>query len=63
MLSLLRKLKKALQTGVTCDFCGWNGSKDDLHSARVLNTDGTPYTIQVCPQCRRNGGLVFHEGA
>jgi len=58
---LLRKRDKS--TGIECHYCGWHGQKEDLHSSKVLNTDGTPYTIQVCPQCMRNGGLTFHDDA
>lgn len=60
MLSNLLK-KKPKPTGIDCHFCGWNGKQDELHSAKYLNTDGSPYTIQVCPQCMRNGGLFFHD--
>lgn len=49
--------------GVLCHYCGWNGAKEELASAKVLNTDGTPYAIAVCPQCARNGGLDYHQGA
>ncbi len=62
MLKNLLK-RKPPKTGVSCHYCGWNGSKEELASAKVLNTDGTPYTIAVCPQCARNGGLDYHEGA
>ncbi len=61
MLKSLLPKRKPKPTGVSCHFCGWNGPREQLTSARVLNTDGTPYTIQTCPQCARNGGLVFHE--
>jgi hypothetical protein len=57
---LLHKLRKTKPTGITCEYCGWNGESEDLHKAKVLNTDGTPYEIRVCPDCLRNGGLIDH---
>lgn len=62
MLKNLLK-RKAPKTGVSCHYCGWNGLAEDLRSAKVLNTDGTPYSIAVCPDCGRNGGLDYHDGA
>ncbi len=62
MLKNLLK-RKAPKTGVSCHYCHWNGPAEDLRSAKVLNTDGTPYSIAVCPQCARNGGLEYHDGA
>lgn len=61
MRALLQKIIKPKPTGITCEYCGWNGPAEELASAKYLNTDGTPYAIRVCPQCQRNGGLYDHD--
>jgi hypothetical protein len=61
MRALLQKVFKPKPTGITCEYCGWNGSATELQKAKYLNTDGTPYEIRVCPQCQRNGGLFDHD--
>jgi hypothetical protein len=61
MRALLQKIIKPKPTGITCEYCGWNGTAEELQSAKYLNTDGTPYSIRVCPQCQRNGGLFDHD--
>jgi predicted RNA-binding Zn-ribbon protein involved in translation (DUF1610 family) len=58
---LFSKKSKAKPTGVTCEYCGWNGPKDKVIKAFVMNEDSTRYTINTCPNCLRNGGLVFHD--
>ncbi len=62
MLKNLWKRKPA-PMGVSCHYCHWNGTKEELASAKVLNTDGTPYAIAVCPSCAHNGGLVYHDAS
>lgn len=57
---LLLKIRKLQPTGITCEYCGWNGTEEELQKAKYLNTDGSPYMIRVCPECQRNGGLVDH---
>lgn len=59
--TLLNKVKRSPLTGVSCHYCGWNGLAEQLTSAKVMNTDSSVYTIQTCPQCARNGGLVVHD--
>ncbi len=61
MRVLLNKLKRPPLTGVACEFCGWHGTKEEVHTAKVMNTDSSTYVIQVCPQCLRNGGLIDHD--
>lgn len=58
--TLLNKVKKPRPTGVTCDYCGWNGTVEEVATARVMNTDSSVYTIKTCPRCGRNGGLIVH---
>ncbi len=59
--SLLSKIIRPRPTGVTCEYCGWSGAKDGLLKSPRLNEDGTVYQIMTCPQCLRNGGLIFYD--
>jgi hypothetical protein len=58
ILSLFNKPK---QTGVTCEYCGWHGTKEDVFKATVMNEDSSKYIIDTCPNCMRNGGLKFYD--
>ncbi len=48
-------------SGVSCDYCGWTGTPDEVVKTPRLNEDGAVYQIQSCPECQRNGGLVFYD--
>ena len=58
---ILTRIIKPKPSGVTCEYCGWNGSADDVLKAPRLNEDGVVYQISSCPNCMRNGGLVYHD--
>lgn len=58
--TLLGKFKKPRPIGVTCEYCGWNGPKEDVFESKRMNENGTTYSIYSCPQCKRNGALVYH---
>jgi hypothetical protein len=59
--SLMSLVIKPKPTGVTCEYCGWHGTKDDVLKSPRLNEDGAVYQITTCPNCLRNGGLVFYD--
>ena len=58
---LLERVRKPKPTGVVCEYCGWKGAKEDIPTARVMNTDSSIYNIRICPRCQRNGGLYDYD--
>jgi hypothetical protein len=58
--TLINKIVKPKPTGVSCIRCGWNGPIEKLVKAPRLNENGATYQIDACPNCYRNGGLVYH---
>jgi hypothetical protein len=61
MLQALLRRNKTKPTGVTCQYCGWNGTPEQIYKSKVMNTDSSIYEIKCCPKCMRNGGLIIHE--
>jgi hypothetical protein len=42
-----------------CEHCDWHGSKADVLKMPRTNEDGSVFQIDACPNCLRNGGLVY----
>ena len=59
--TLLKRFQKPELTGVTCEWCGWHGEASDIIKAVVQNEDSSQYRIDTCPQCLRNGKLIYHD--
>lgn len=60
-MAILTQFYKPKLTGVTCQFCGWHGEASEIFKALVMNEDSSKYPIDTCPDCMRNGGLIYHD--